>query len=65
MNWFCENWVPFKWKYWMTLHANWIELELNSNSNSNQFNLDIIELNSNTLSYDWNSNKFNSTIGLN
>ncbi len=22
MNWFCENWVAFKWKYWMKFHCN-------------------------------------------
>jgi hypothetical protein len=36
MNWFCENEFPFKWTYWMTLHATWIEL----NSNSIEKNLD-------------------------
>jgi hypothetical protein len=46
MNWSFENYVPFKWKYWIMLHATWVELNLNSNSN--QFNSDkLIELNSN------------------
>ncbi len=31
MNWFCENQVLFIWKYWMTLHATWISINLNSN----------------------------------
>jgi hypothetical protein len=26
ISWFCETWVPFKWKYWMALDAPWIEL---------------------------------------
>jgi len=30
MNWVCENEIPFGWKYWMTLHAPWIELKFNS-----------------------------------
>jgi hypothetical protein len=30
MNWVCENAIPFGWKYWMTLHALWIELKFNS-----------------------------------
>jgi len=29
MSWFCENYVPFDWKYWMTLHATWIEYKFN------------------------------------
>jgi hypothetical protein len=34
MNWFCENYISFKWNYWMTLHAtgvklNWIEFQVN------------------------------------
>ncbi len=33
----------FEWKYWMTLHANWIELNLDWN--------EILKLNSNTLSW--------------
>jgi hypothetical protein len=30
MNWFCENWVPFKWKYWMTFHCNLNSIQFNS-----------------------------------
>jgi hypothetical protein len=30
INWFFENYVPFKWKYWIMLHATWIELNSNS-----------------------------------
>jgi hypothetical protein len=29
-NWCCEDEVTFEWKYWMTLHAIWIELNLNT-----------------------------------
>jgi hypothetical protein len=29
MNWFCENWVPCKWNYWMTLHPLWFEFKFN------------------------------------
>jgi hypothetical protein len=30
MNWFCENSIPFEWKYWMMLRAIWIELKFHS-----------------------------------
>jgi len=30
LSWFCENQVPFKEKYWMTLNATLIELNTNS-----------------------------------
>jgi hypothetical protein len=29
MNWFCENGVPCKWNYWMTLHPSWFEFKFN------------------------------------
>jgi hypothetical protein len=29
MNWFCENSIPFEWKYWMALHAWQLELKFN------------------------------------
>jgi len=39
----------FEWKYWMTLHTNWIEF---------QFNLNLSKLSPNTF----NSTKFNSNL---
>lgn len=54
MNWFCENVVPSKWKYWMTLHIiefgfswigfiflNWIQLQW-IEFNYNEWNLNFI-----------------------
>ncbi len=42
MNWFCENQVLFIWKYWMTLHATWIQFKkfnwISINLNSNEKN---------------------------
>jgi hypothetical protein len=29
INWFCENWFPFEWKYWMTLPVTWMKLDSN------------------------------------
>jgi hypothetical protein len=57
MNWFCENWISFKWKYWITfieLNSNtltgiWIELNFNSTNSSHQLNQDSIELNSKAM----------------
>ncbi len=28
MIWVCENQVSFKWKYWMILHATWIQIQI-------------------------------------
>jgi hypothetical protein len=56
MNWFCENKISFEWKYWMTLHANWIEFILNWI----KILLEWIQI----PKFDSNSTKFNLTIGL-
>jgi hypothetical protein len=49
LSWFCGNWIPFEWKYWMTLHATWIQIQLNVT----QYYLDLesIELNSNSTKF--------------
>jgi hypothetical protein len=54
MNLFYKNQVPFEWKYWMTLHAFWIQIELNWIESKFLNSIQIIE---------WNSNS-NSTIEI-
>ncbi len=44
MNWLCEIYIPFKWKYEITLYTTWTELNLKF-----QFNSSLIKLNSNAL----------------
>jgi hypothetical protein len=39
MNWFCENRVPFEWKYWMTLCA--IRIQFNSNANEEKWHVNL------------------------
>ncbi len=56
MNWFKKKKVPFEWKYWMTLHAAWIEL------NWMEVELSWVELN--WIELNSNSCKFKSTILL-
>lgn len=29
-NWLCENQIPYKWKYWITLHVTCIEFDSNT-----------------------------------
>jgi len=52
---FCENEVPFKWNYWMTLHAIWIQFNINLKI---QFYLHLIQFNSNL-----NEKKCNYVVG--
>jgi hypothetical protein len=50
-NWFCENKVLFKWKYWMTLDVtwlNWIWIEI-------QFN-NWIKIRFNSIEKKWDAN---------
>jgi hypothetical protein len=58
INWFYKNQVSFEWKYWMTMHAFWIEFELNPNS---KIQFKYIEWNSNStieikIELKWNAN---------
>ncbi len=56
MNWSCENYVPFKSKYWMTLHATWIEVGFDSNLiQILKFNLNWIKVSLNWVPIQLNS----------
>jgi len=58
MNSFCGNQGPLEWKYWMTLHATWTELNSNTmNGIWVQFNNWIkIQFNSNSIKKKWDAN---------